>query len=51
MMFAFTPQSTENHLLAGSLVVTDNLLAAHLVNEVYTLVVSLRDVVGLIIRR
>ena len=40
----------ENHLLAGTLVVTDNLLAAHLVNEVYTLVVSLRDVVWFIIK-
>ena len=40
----------ENHLLAGTLVVTDNLLAAHLVNEVYTLVVSLRYVVRLIIK-
>ena len=40
----------ENHLLAGTLVVTDNLLAAHLVNEVYTLVVSLRYVVWFIIK-
>ena len=40
----------ENHLLAGTLVITDNLLAAHLVNEVYTLVVSLRDVVWFIIK-
>ena len=40
----------ENHLLAGTLVVTDNLLAAHLVNEVYTLIVSLRNVVRLIIK-
>ena len=40
----------ENHLLAGTLVVTDNLLAAHLVNKVYTLIVSLRDVVRFIIK-
>ena len=40
----------ENHLLAGTLIVTDNLLAAHLVNEVYTLVVSLRYVVWFIIK-
>ena len=38
------------HLLAGTLVVTDNLLAAHLVNEVYTLIVSFRDVVWFIIK-
>ena len=40
----------EYHLLTGTLVITDNLLAAHLVNEVYTLVVSLRDVVWFIIK-
>ena len=39
----------QNHLLAGSLVVADNLLAAHLVYKVNSLVVSLRDVVGLIV--
>ena len=40
----------EYHLLAGTLVVTDNLLAAHLVNEVNTLIVSFRYVVRLIIK-
>ena len=39
----------EHNFLAGTLVVADNLLAAHLVNEVHSLVVSLWDVVWLIV--
>ena len=40
----------QHYLLTGSLVVPDNLLAAHLVNEVYSLVVGLGDIVGLIVK-
>ncbi len=39
----------EYHLLASTLIVANNLLAAHLVNEVHTLVVGLWDVVWLIV--